>query len=135
MQRLPPVVEIQPLVTDFGGEISDFGVDRAVGEEAEEGGNIVGEGEGLGEGLRGEREDVGEVGLMGEEVGPDLVLDVEGSDLEAIDEEAEIGRGERGGFFQVLGGEEISDVDRAEENVHLLLLLLLVLLLPPLLQL
>lgn len=65
------------LASDIVGEMADVEVDGAVGEEAEEGGDVVGEGEGLGEGVGGEREDVGEVGVVGEEVGSDLFFDVE----------------------------------------------------------
>lgn len=45
---------------------------------------------GAGEGEGTAREEVGEVGVVGEDVGMDPLFDLEGSDLETVDEESEI---------------------------------------------
>lgn len=55
---------------------------------------------------------------VGEDIVPDLVLDVDGADLEAIDEEAEIRGREGGGLVEVVGGKELSDVNGSQEDVH-----------------
>lgn len=89
-----------------------------VGEEAEQVGDGAGEVGGGGGGGGGGGEDVLEVAVVGEEVVAYLGLDVEGADLEAVDEEAEIGGGEWGGGVEVVGGQEVSDVDGAEQHVH-----------------
>lgn len=54
---------------------------------------MVGEAVGGGDGVGALGEEGGEVGVVGEDVVVDLGLDVEGLDLEAVDEEAEIRRG------------------------------------------
>ena len=74
---------------------------------------------GLRNGVVGEGEEGLEVVAVGEEVGLDLGADLEGVGLEALDEEAEIGCGERGaGIGEVVRGEEVSDVDCVEEGIH-----------------
>lgn len=74
--------------------------------------DVVGDGVGAGNGVVAEGEEVGEVMVVGEEVGLDFRLDFEGVGVEALDEEAEIRCGEWcGGVAQVLRREELPDVD------------------------
>lgn len=118
LQRLPALLELPSLRPNFGDEVLDLEVERAVGEEAEGAGQGAGQvvSGGGGEGAAGK--EVGEFGAVGEDVGPHLVLDAQGADLEAVDQEAEVGGGKRGGLVELAAREEVANVDGAREDVH-----------------
>lgn len=76
-----------------------------VGDEAKEVGELAGELFGVGNGVGALGKERREVVVMREDVVSNLGLDVEGVDLEAVDEEPEIGCGEWGRVVEVVGGE------------------------------
>lgn len=120
LQQLLPHLRLPRLDLDLGHGLPNLDVDGAVGDQPQDaaqlGGDVVGPRGGVG----AEGEEGGEVGVVGEEVGLDLRLDAAGVGVEPLDEESEVGGGERGRrVADVAGGEEVPDVDRVEEGVHL----------------
>lgn len=82
-----------------------------VGDQFNEIGNLAREISGKRNGVGALGEERSEVLVVREDVVVDFGLDFEGSNLESVDEEAEIRCGEWRGVVEVLGGEEITDVD------------------------
>jgi len=73
-------------------DLAHLGIDRVVGEEAEDGGNIIGDLARLRNGVVTKREEAREVFVVRDKVGLHLRTDLEGLRLQALDQETEIRR-------------------------------------------